>query len=85
MLKSVEDPILTQHVKQGYFGLGFYRPHEFEGNDSDLSYEEWIRTHGVLLSVGIGTKKKNEPRLRLDYQWHDEFEDVVHIQVELPF
>ena len=67
MLKNVDDPILTQHVSEGYFGLGFYRPEEMTLHDDELSYEEMIKTYGVLLSVGIGKKRKNEPRVRLDY------------------
>ncbi|GAM55259.1 hypothetical protein JCM19231_5091 [Vibrio ishigakensis] len=85
MLKNVDDPILTQHVSEGYFGLGFYRPEEMTLNDDELTYEEMIKTYGVLLSVGIGEKRKNEPRVRLDYQWHERHEDVFHVQVEVPF
>ncbi|GAD79808.1 hypothetical protein [Vibrio ezurae] len=83
MLKNVDDPILTQRVEESFFGLGVFRPYEMTSNDDELSYEEWIKTYGVQLSVGIGEKDK--PRVRLDYQWHDQFEDVFHVQFEVPF
>ncbi|WP_261875235.1 hypothetical protein [Vibrio rarus] len=85
MLQNVDEPLLTQRVDEGFFGLGIYRPYEMTDNDPDLSYEDWIKTHGLQLSVGIGEKKKNEPRVRLDYQWHERHEDVIHVQVEVPF
>ncbi|WP_367869568.1 hypothetical protein [Vibrio sp. B1Z05] len=83
MLKNVDDPLLTQRVEESFFGLGVYRPEEMTTNDADLSYEEIIKTYGVQLSVGIGEKDK--PRVRVDYQWHEHFEDVVHVQLEVPF
>ncbi len=30
-------------------------------------------------------KKAGEPRFRLDYQWHDEEQDNLMMQVEVPF
>ncbi|MEZ9864043.1 hypothetical protein AB4353_12765 [Vibrio breoganii] len=83
MMDNVDDPLLTQQVDQSFFGLGVFRPHEMTTNDDELSYEEWIKTHGVQLSVGIG--EKDQPRVRLDYQWHERHEDVFHVQVEVPF
>lgn len=85
VLKNVDDPMFTQKVDQSYFGVGVYRPYDLTLNDSELSYEELLKTYGVQLSLGIGAKNKNEPRVRLDYQWHLQHEDVMHVQIEVPF
>ncbi|OBT07925.1 hypothetical protein A9264_05500 [Vibrio sp. UCD-FRSSP16_10] len=83
MLKNVDDPLLTQRVEDSFFGVGLFRPYEMTSNDDELSYEDWVKTHGVQFSVGIG--EKDQPRVRLDYQWHERFEDVFHVQFEVPF
>lgn len=85
ILKNVDDPLLTQRIEDGFLGFGVFRPYEMTLNDDELSYEEWIKTHGIQLSLGIGDKNGDEPRVRLDYQWHDRHEDLVHVQVEVPF
>lgn len=78
-----EAPLLTQNIQGNAIGLGLWLPQEIADND-DLDYLQWIENQGVMLSIGLGNKKSNEPRMRIDYQWHDKFEDSVHVQVEFP-
>jgi hypothetical protein len=83
MTTTHETPILTQNIQGNAIGLGFWLPQELADQD-DLDYMEWIENQGVLLSIGLGDKSSNEPRMRFDYQWHDKFEDTFHVQLEFP-
>jgi thymidylate synthase len=83
MTSTPETPILTQSIQQHAIGLGFWLPQELADQD-DLDYVDWIQNQGVLLSIGLGDKSSDEPRMRFDYQWHDEYEDTFHVQLEFP-
>jgi len=85
VFKSKNSPLLTQQVSDSYFGIGVWMPDEIERERNDLSTEEYLMSHGVQFSVGIGDKKPGEPRMRLDYLWHSETSDSWSMQIEVPF
>jgi len=85
VLKTESNPFLSQHYSNSYFGIGVWDPSEFDEDNEELSTQDWIMNHGLQFSVGFGEKKAGEPRFRLDYQWHDEEQDNLMMQVEVPF
>ncbi|MCK6264274.1 hypothetical protein KP803_13420 [Vibrio sp. ZSDE26] len=85
VLESASDPMLTQSISSNYFGLGIWMPQVLEDQVSSMSTEEWLMSHGVQFSVGFGDKKSGQPRMRLDYRWHDKYDGDVMMQVEVPF
>nr|WP_319553118.1 hypothetical protein [uncultured Vibrio sp.] len=80
-----ETPILTQNLEKNYFGLGIWMPEELLEEESKMTTEEWIRNHGLMFSIGFGDKRDGEPRMRLDYRWHDYYDADWMMQIELPF
>ena len=42
-------------------------------------------SHGLKLSLGFGQKKAGEPRVRLDYRWHEVYQADWFMQIEVPF
>jgi hypothetical protein len=86
-LQNEEDPmsIYTQQVSSHFIGFSVWQPIAYAEESSEMSYDEWIKSHGLQLSVGLGETKGKEPRMRIDYQWHDEHEDIMQFQVEVPF
>lgn len=85
VLQSETNPILTRNLASNYIGIGVWVPSELENRLNSMDTEEWIMSHGVQLSLGFGTKSSGEPRMRLDYRWHDRYDGDVMMQVELPF
>ena len=87
VLRTEANPVLTQNVANNYFGIGWWSPstNEDEQQDTKLTTEEWLMNHGLVFSVGFGDKKNGQPRLRLDYLWHDEYQDNLMMQIEVPF
>ena len=85
VLKTQSNPFLSQHYSSGYFGIGVWDPNELEEDEEELSTQEWLMNHGLQFSVGFGEKKAGEPRLRFDYLWHDEKQDNLMMQIEVPF
>ncbi|MGX1926558.1 hypothetical protein ACUALS_15570 [Vibrio sp. NH-7] len=85
VLKSETNPILTRALSSNYVGVGVWVPTELENRLHAMDTEEWILSHGLLLSVGFGKKSAGEPRMRLDYRWHDKYDGDVMMQIELPF
>ncbi|GAB2647563.1 hypothetical protein [Vibrio panuliri] len=84
VLKSDANPFFSQNYSSSYFGIGVWSPDELDGED-ELTTQEWLLNHGLQFSVGFGEKKNGEPRVRLDYMWHDDEKNNVMMQVELPF
>nr|WP_076589773.1 hypothetical protein [Vibrio ostreicida] len=84
-LQTETSPILSQNLASNYIGLGIWIPSELEDKVSLNDTDEWLMSHGLQLSLGFGDKKSGEPRLRLDYRWHDDAERNVMMQLELPF
>ncbi|WP_299689747.1 hypothetical protein [uncultured Vibrio sp.] len=84
-LQSKDAPLLTRSSESNYVGLGMWFPEELEGEQYDMSAEEWLLNHGLQLSVGFGEKVDGQPRLRFDYRWHDSHDADLMMQVELPF
>jgi len=85
VLQSDTNPIFTQSLATSYVGLGVWVPSELEDRLTYLHPEEWLLSHGLQLSLGFGKKNIGEPRMRLDYRWHDKYEGDFMMQVELPF
>ncbi|EGU41954.1 hypothetical protein VII00023_00055 [Vibrio ichthyoenteri ATCC 700023] len=85
VLKTESNPVLTQNFSQSYFGVGWWSPKDAEPQEEDQTAEEWLMNHGLMFSVGFGDKAIGQPRFRLDYLWHDEFQDNLMMQVEVPF
>ncbi|WP_325205958.1 hypothetical protein [Vibrio sp. 03_296] len=60
-------------------------PEEYENQVASMTTEEWLRSHGLMFSIGLGDKKSGEPRMRFDYRWHETSEADVMMQIEVPF
>ncbi|WP_172565508.1 hypothetical protein [Vibrio navarrensis] len=84
-LKSEDSPVISQNLASNHFGIGFWLPEEYQKEAQSMTTEEWLRSHGVLFSIGFGDKKAGHPRMRFDYRWHDTSEGDVMMQIELPF
>ncbi|GEM_PF-922694 len=84
-LKADSDPLFTHKLATSYIGFGVWIPSELLDEQSDMSTEEWLMSHGLQLSIGFGEKKAGEPRMRFDYRWHEDFDSVVMMQIEVPF
>lgn len=82
---QIDDPFITQNLASNYFGLGVWLPSDLAENVSTMSTDEWLRSHGLQFSVGFGDKKLGEPRMRLDYRWHEDYDGDIMMQVEVPF
>ncbi len=83
--KQNEMPILTKNLKKNHFGLGIWMPEELEDDESKMDTEEWLMSHGLMFSVGFGNKGDGEPRMRLDYRWHEYYDTDWMMHIELPF
>ena len=85
LLNSDTNPIVTQSLASNYIGLGVWVPSELEDQMSQMDTEEWIKSHGLQLSLGFGDMNSGQPRMRLDYRWHEQRDGDVMMQVEVPF
>ena len=82
------DPILSGYFENSAIGLTVWQPPEYNSKSSSdfSSYYEWIKTHGVQLSLGFGDKEKgHKSRFRFDYRWHEDAGDEFFLQFETPF
>lgn len=77
-------PFLTQRLSNNYFGVGVWLPEELEQDVHMMTYEEWLLSHGLQFSFGIGDKSAGEPRLRFDYRWHESYQGDIFMQFEIP-
>lgn len=84
VLKSETNPLVTRALASNYLGIGIWVPHELENNLDYMDPEEWILSHGLQFSLGFGKKNSGEPRMRLDYRWHESFEGDLTMLIELP-
>lgn len=79
------NPILSRSLASNYVGIGVWVPSELEKQLESMNAEEWLKSHGLLLSFGFGDMNSGKPRMRLDYRWHEKYDGDVVMQVELPF
>ncbi|ENI4488643.1 hypothetical protein ABXZ88_004552 [Vibrio fluvialis] len=79
------NPFLTQQLENSYLGLSVWMPTELAARENQMSTEEWLMSHGLKLSLGFGQKKAGEPRVRLDYRWHEVYQADWFMQIEVPF
>ncbi|MBD1558768.1 hypothetical protein HC752_17695 [Vibrio sp. S9_S30] len=84
-LKSGSDPLLYSSVESNYFGVGFWMPDEYESQFDDMTYSEKLQAAGLKFSLGLGERNDNEPRIRIDYRWHNQQPGDVTLQLEVPF
>ncbi|CAM2926463.1 hypothetical protein QTO01_14320 [Vibrio mytili] len=84
-IKSPDTPLLTQSLQKNHFGLGIWMPHDLEEEEKEMTTEEWLRNHGLMLSVGFGDKGDGAPRMRFDYRWHELYDADWMMQIEVPF
>lgn len=85
VLKTETNPVLTKNFSDNYFGVGWWQPDGVNSTEEERTAEEWLMDHGLMFSVGFGDKQDGKPRFRLDYLWHDEHQDNLMMQVEVPF
>lgn len=85
ILNSESEPIFTSKLDKNHFGFGVWTPEEYADRFDDLSYYEQLKAQGFLLSLGLGEQDGDEPRMRIDYRWHNKAEGDVYLQVEVPF
>lgn len=79
------EPMLSSNYQQNYFGLSVWMPEQFAGQEYEMDLDEWLKSHGVALSVAFGDKRSGLPRLRLDYRWHEIAPKDWFLQLEIPF
>ncbi|MBM4929507.1 hypothetical protein HYO31_05660 [Vibrio parahaemolyticus] len=84
-IKSEDTPFLTQNLDKNYFGLGFWMPEELRDDEKEMTTEEWLRSHGLMFSIGFGDRSDGEPRMRFDYRWHEYYDADWMMQIEVPF
>lgn len=77
-----DSPMVSSGVNQSHFGLALWQPNDDE-SVADMTYTEWMMSHGFQFSLGFGEPDK--PKFRFDYQWHDILDDQFSFQVEVPF
>lgn len=85
VLKTETNPLITQSLSTSHFGIGIWVPHELETQLDYMETEAWILSHGLQFSLGIGERNSGQPRMRLDYRWHETYDGDVMMQIELPF
>lgn len=85
--RTQDDPILTERLENSFWGLAVWKPEKYQGKTltEAESYEDWLKLHGLQLSLGFGEKSGTAPRFRLDWRWHDSSDTDVLLQLELPF
>ncbi|AZL86723.1 MULTISPECIES: hypothetical protein [Aliivibrio] len=81
-------PLLTGYLSDSAVGFTVWQPEEYYDKKIEEfdSYTDWIESHGLQLSLAFGGEEKgNEPRFRIDYRWHEQVDDQVFMQFEIPF
>ncbi|CCN34377.1 conserved hypothetical protein [Vibrio nigripulchritudo SFn27] len=84
-LQSGSDPLLSSSIESNHFGIGVWMPEEYEEKYDDMTYSERLEATGLMFSLGLGERKEDEPRMRIDYRWHNQQPGDVMLQVEVPF
>jgi len=84
-LQSEDEPLFTHKIAHSYIGVGVWMPTELLKEQSEMSTEDWLKSHGLLLSLGFGNKQTGEPRMRMDYRWHDDYQVDLMMHIEVPF
>ncbi|WP_330960037.1 hypothetical protein [Photobacterium sp. 53610] len=80
------EPLIKENTSSTFYGVGLWLPKKYEDLDI-LTFEdakEWVRKHGVLMSVGLGSNDSQSTKYRLDYMWHEDEKDGVMLQIEIP-
>jgi len=86
LISNETNPLIsTNSASSKHFGVGVWVPNELEEQLTDMDTENWIRSHGLQLSLGFGDMDAGTPRMRLDYRWHEQYDGDFMMQVEVPF
>lgn len=85
IMSDDDNPLLSRSLAANYIGVGVWVPSELEDQMETMNAEEWLKSHGLLLSLGFGDMDSGKPRMRLDYRWHEKYDGDVMMQVEVPF
>lgn len=82
-----ESPVLSSNTQSAYYGVGVWLPDKYKDVDvlTIEDAQQWIRNHGLQMSLGVGGEDGRSARFRLDYRWHEENLDDLFLQVEIPF
>lgn len=83
--QSLDDPIVTGRVKESFFGVGLWLPDALLDSEQEMSYSEWLISHGLQFSVAFGDSDSEGPKMRMDYRWHNRYQGDVMLQLEWPF
>lgn len=83
----IDSPFLVQQEKSTFYGFGVWLPEKYDDMDLETfsDAQEWIRSHGLQMSFGVGGEDGKSPRFRFDYRWHDEDLSDVFLQLDIPF
>ncbi|MCW8348901.1 hypothetical protein MD535_23185 [Vibrio sp. ZSDZ65] len=84
LLNQESEPVLTGRYESSFVGIGLWAPADIARKKDEMSMQEWLMSQGLHFGVGFGEKGK-EPRLRLDYRWHEDYQGDMMMQVEVPF
>ncbi|MFH0262667.1 hypothetical protein ACPV54_19210 [Vibrio mediterranei] len=84
LLTQESEPVLTGNIENSFVGIGLWVPEEIARHKDEMSMQEWLMAQGLHFGFGFGEKGK-EPRLRLDYRWHQDYQGDMMMQVEVPF
>ena len=76
------DPLLSHSLSTSHFGIGFWL---YDENSDSTELSAMIQDYGIQLSVGLGEFEVGEPRIRLDYRWHEDYSGDIVMQLDLPF
>ncbi|WP_144409048.1 hypothetical protein [Photobacterium halotolerans] len=79
-------PMLKDNSSSAFYGLGLWLPKKYESLDimTLQDAKEWVMKHGVMMSFGLGSDDGQSTKYRIDYMWHEDEQDGVMLQVDIP-
>ncbi|MEJ2764852.1 hypothetical protein VV869_12920 [Photobacterium sp. MCCC 1A19761] len=80
-------PVLSSNTRSTYYGVGVWLPEKYQDLDVMTleDAQQWIKNHGLQMSLGVGGEDGRSARFRVDYRWHEERLNDLFLQVEIPF
>lgn len=83
---SSDSPVLSSRSDRTFYGVGVWIPKKYQNTDlvdfEDM--QDWIKSHGLQMSFGLGGEDDRSARIRFDYRWHDDNLDDISLQIEIP-
>ncbi|WP_084659653.1 hypothetical protein [Vibrio sonorensis] len=74
LVDTGSEPLLSQSYHSNYFGVGIWMPEDLSEESAHMNTKEWLENQGLQFSLGFGDLNSGEPRLRLDYRWHEVYQ-----------